>query len=32
VTTTQQLGRAMIAVARSGAPKRVLGSREINAL
>jgi uncharacterized protein YbjT (DUF2867 family) len=32
VTTTEQLGRAMIAVARSGAPTRVLGSREINAL
>jgi uncharacterized protein YbjT (DUF2867 family) len=32
VTTTEQLGRAMLAVARDGAPKRVLGSREINAL
>jgi uncharacterized protein YbjT (DUF2867 family) len=32
VTTTEQLGRAMIAVARSGASTRVLGSREINAL
>jgi len=32
VTTTEQLGRAMLAVARGGAPKKVLGSREINAL
>jgi uncharacterized protein YbjT (DUF2867 family) len=32
VTTTEQLGRAMIAVARSGAPARVLANREINAL
>ena len=32
VTTTEQLGRAMIAVARSGAPTRVLASPEINAL
>jgi len=32
VTTTEQLGRAMLAVARSGAPTRVLGNREINAL
>jgi|SRR5215207_3838151 len=32
VTTTEQLGRAMIAVARSGAPARVLASRDINAL
>ena len=31
VTTTEQLGRAMLAVARSGAPTRVLGNREINA-
>ncbi len=30
VTTTEQLGRAMLAVARSGAPTRVLGNREIN--
>jgi uncharacterized protein YbjT (DUF2867 family) len=32
VTTTEQLGRAMIVVARSGAPTRILESREINAL
>ncbi len=32
VTTTEQIGRAMLAVARDGAAKRVLGSREINAL
>jgi uncharacterized protein YbjT (DUF2867 family) len=32
VTTTEQLGRAMIAVARNGFPKRVLESRDINAL
>jgi uncharacterized protein YbjT (DUF2867 family) len=32
VTTTEQLGRAMLAVARDGAPSRVLASREINAL
>jgi uncharacterized protein YbjT (DUF2867 family) len=31
VTTTQQLGRAMIRVAKTGAPKRVLESRDINA-
>jgi len=31
VTTTEQLGRAMIAVARKGAPKRVLDSRDITA-
>jgi len=30
-TTTEQLGRAMIAVARKGAPKRVLDSRDITA-
>ncbi len=32
VTTTEQLGRAMIQVARHGAPKRVLENRDINAL
>jgi uncharacterized protein YbjT (DUF2867 family) len=31
VTTTDQIGRAMIAVARHGAPTRILGSREITA-
>jgi uncharacterized protein YbjT (DUF2867 family) len=30
VTTTQQVGRAMIHVAREGAPKRVLENRDIN--
>ena len=32
VTTTAQMGRAMIHVAREGAPKRVLENRDINAL
>ena len=32
VTTTEQVGRAMIHVAREGAPKRVLESRDINAI
>ena len=32
VTTTEQLGRAMIAVAKDGAPKRVLESADINKL
>jgi uncharacterized protein YbjT (DUF2867 family) len=32
VTTTTQVGRAMIHVAREGAPKRVLENRDINAL
>lgn len=32
VTTTEQLGRAMLAVARHGAPNRVLESRDINAI
>ncbi len=32
VTTTEQLGRAMIKVARQGAPKIVLESRDINAI
>jgi len=31
-TSNEQLGRAMLAVARTGAPKRVLESRDINAL
>lgn len=32
VTTTEQMGRAMLAVARRGAPKRVLETPDINAL
>jgi uncharacterized protein YbjT (DUF2867 family) len=32
VTTTEQMGRAMIAVARRGAPKRVLENADINAV
>ncbi len=32
VTTTEELGRAMLAVARAGAPKPVLESRDIRAL
>ncbi|MFD1543238.1 epimerase [Nonomuraea guangzhouensis] len=32
VTTTEQIGRAMITVAERGAPQRVLGPLEINAL
>lgn len=32
VTTTEQLGRAMLAVARHGAPKRILESEDINKL
>lgn len=32
VTTTEQIGRAMIKVARQGAPKRVLESRDINGI
>ncbi|QNI32952.1 hypothetical protein H7849_02900 [Alloacidobacterium dinghuense] len=32
VTTTEQLGRAMIKAAREGAPKRVLESLDINQL
>jgi uncharacterized protein YbjT (DUF2867 family) len=32
VTTTEKLGRAMIAIAKRGAPKRVLENRDINAL
>jgi uncharacterized protein YbjT (DUF2867 family) len=31
-TTTEQIGRAMIAIADHGAPKRVLGAADINAL
>lgn len=30
VTTTERMGRAMLAVARHGAPKRVLENAEIN--
>jgi uncharacterized protein YbjT (DUF2867 family) len=32
VTTTEKVGRGMIALARTGAPKRVLETRDINAL
>jgi uncharacterized protein YbjT (DUF2867 family) len=32
ITTTEQLGRAMIQAARDGAPKRILDTRDINAL
>ncbi|GGO79651.1 NAD(P)H-binding protein [Nonomuraea cavernae] len=32
VTTTEQIGRAMITVAEHGAPKRILGPADINAL
>jgi hypothetical protein len=32
VTTTEQVGRAMLAVARHGAPKAILENRDINAL
>jgi hypothetical protein len=32
IVTTEQTGRAMIAVARHGAPKRVLESRDISAI
>lgn len=32
VTTSEQMGRAMLAVARGGAPKRVLETADINAL
>ncbi|HWH51567.1 MAG TPA: hypothetical protein VN651_08475 [Gemmatimonadaceae bacterium] len=32
VTTTEQIGRAMLAVARHGAPKRILESEDINEL
>ena len=32
VTTTERIGRAMLAVARTGAPRQVLETRDINAL
>jgi hypothetical protein len=32
VTTTEQLGRAMIAVAKNGAAKRVLENRDIHGI
>jgi hypothetical protein len=32
VTTTEKVGRAMLAVARSGAPKKLLDPADINAL
>jgi uncharacterized protein YbjT (DUF2867 family) len=32
ILTTEQIGRALLAVARNGAPKRILESRDINAL
>jgi hypothetical protein len=32
VTTTEQIGQAMLTVARTGAPARVLETRDINAL
>ena len=32
VLTTEQIGRAMLAVARNGAPKRILESKDIAAL
>jgi uncharacterized protein YbjT (DUF2867 family) len=32
VTTTERIGRAMLAAARSGAPKRVLETRDLNEL
>ena len=32
VTTTEQMGRAMLAVARHGTPKRVLENADINAV
>jgi uncharacterized protein YbjT (DUF2867 family) len=32
ITTTEKMGRAMIEAARHGAPKSILGTREINAL
>ena len=32
VLTTEQIGRAMLAVARNGAPKRILESKDINAI
>jgi uncharacterized protein YbjT (DUF2867 family) len=32
ILTTDQIGRAMLAVARNGAPKRILESKDINAI
>jgi len=32
VTTTEQVGRAMIRIAKQGAPKRLLENKDINAL
>ena len=32
ITTTEQIGRAMLTVARQGAPKRVMETRDITAL
>jgi hypothetical protein len=32
ITTTEQVGRAMLRVARTGAPKVILESADINAL
>jgi len=32
ILTTEQIGRAMLAVARNGAPKRILESKDINAI
>jgi hypothetical protein len=32
VTTTEDLGRAMIKIARSGAPKRILEGSDLNAV
>jgi len=32
ILTTERIGRAMLAVARNGAPKRILESRDINAI
>jgi hypothetical protein len=32
ILTTEQLGRAMLAVAKRGAPKRVLESQDISAI
>jgi hypothetical protein len=32
ILTTEQIGRAMLKVARTGAPKRIIESRDISAL
>jgi hypothetical protein len=32
ILTTEQIGRAMLSVARNGAPKRILESKDINAI